>query len=153
MMHAFRDARMEEEFPNWGGLQPAAARSAFDDLTAYLNQPIAMAARSFEPPATGDGPRVLVDRIWPRGVSKERAAIDRWLKDVAPSARLRGWFGHDSKKWGTFVAQYRAELRTHPQALRTLRELVRHHRTTTLLYAARDVEHNNAVALRRILRA
>ena len=108
--------------------------------------------RIYEPPSKGDGHRVLVDRMWPRGVSKEKSAIDRWLKDIAPSAKLRGWFGHDPKKWRTFVVLYRAELRTHPQALRTLRELVQHHRTMTLLYAARDVQHNNAIALQQILR-
>ena len=108
--------------------------------------------RIYEPPATGDGHRVLVDRIWPRGVSKARAGIDRWLKDVAPSTRLRGWFGHDPAKWQTFVARYRAELRARPQALRSLRALVREHRRITLLYAARDIEHNNAIALQRILR-
>ena len=109
--------------------------------------------RIYEAPATGDGYRVLVDRIWPRGVSKARSAIDRWLKEIAPSAQLRGWFGHDPKKWRTFVMRYRAELRTRPQALRALRALVRDHRSVTLLYAARDVRHNNAIALQQILKA
>lgn len=109
--------------------------------------------RIYDPPANGDGCRVLVDRIWPRGMSKPRAEIAHWLKDAAPSTPLRGWFGHDPKKWRTFVVRYRAELRHRPAALRTLRELVRHYHTVTLLYAARDVQHNNAVALQRILRA
>jgi uncharacterized protein YeaO (DUF488 family) len=108
--------------------------------------------RIYEPPANNDGCRVLMDRIWPRGMSKQRVEIARWLKDAAPSTTLREWFGHDPKKWRTFVVRYRAELRQRPSALRTLRRLVRQHDTVTLLYAARDVQHNNAVALQRILR-
>ena len=108
--------------------------------------------RIYEPPANGDGCRVLIDRIWPRGMSKQQAEIAHWLKDAAPSSTLRKWFDHDQKKWRMFVMRYRSELRQRTAALRRLRELVRQHDTVTLLYAARDVQHNNAIALQRILR-
>lgn len=104
----------------------------------------------YEPPQATDGMRVLVDRLWPRGLSKERAAIDEWLKDAAPSGELRRWFGHDVDRWEEFQRRYRAEL-VGSQALARLRELLRHGRVT-LLYAARDSEHNNAVVLADFLR-
>lgn len=105
--------------------------------------------RAYESPEPADGKRVLVDRMWPRGMTKEKAKIDLWLKDVAPSAELRKWFGHDSEKWPEFLRRYRAELEGSP-ALAELRELARNGKVT-LVYAARDEKHNNAVALRAIL--
>lgn len=103
--------------------------------------------RVYDAPAPADGTRVLVDRLWPRGLSKASAHIDLWLKDVAPSDALRKWFAHDPAKWAPFVRRYAAELKSHPDELRQLRSLARRG-TVTLLYAAKDDAHNNAVALR-----
>ena len=108
--------------------------------------------RIYEPATHEDGCRVLVDRIWPRGVSRQRAQISDWLKASAPSTELRRWFGHDPGKWTEFVRRYRRELRQTPSALSSLRVLVRTHRVVTLVYAARDETHNNAVVLRQLLR-
>ncbi len=108
--------------------------------------------RIYEPPADGDGYRVLVDRLWPRGIAREKARIDEWLKDIAPSTELRKSFGHDGEGWPEFVARYRQELSTPAAAaqLEHLRNLAGKG-TVTLLYAARSEEKNNAVALRDIL--
>jgi len=106
--------------------------------------------RIYDPPAGTDGFRVLVDRLWPRGVSKERAALDLWMKTVAPSPELRQWFGHDPKKWSEFQQRYRAELREHGAELAELRAHARKG-TVTLLFGARDVEHNEAVVLKDVL--
>ena len=105
--------------------------------------------RAYEPPAKGDGKRILVDRLWPRGVAKAKANIDLWLKDVAPSTELRQWFGHDPKKWPEFKKRYRAELKTNP-ALTELKELSRQG-PITLVYAAKDRLHNEACVLKQIL--
>lgn len=106
--------------------------------------------RAYDPPAADDGVRVLVDRLWPRGLRKTEAAVDRWLKDLAPSPALRQWFAHDPARWEEFRRRYRAELRGHAEELDELRALARE-RPLTLLFAARDQKHNNAIALREIL--
>lgn len=106
--------------------------------------------RVYDPPATDDGYRVLVDRIWPRGLSKDVAQIDEWLKDVAPSTALRKWFGHDPEKWKEFLRRYFRELDAKPVAVTRLRTLARGQRVT-LLFAAQDIDHNNAVALKAYL--
>lgn len=106
--------------------------------------------RAYEPPAASDGRRVLVERLWPRGVSKTRLRLDGWAKDAAPSPELRRWYGHVPRRWPEFRRRYFAELRAHPapwQAL--LREARR--RRVTFLYAARDVARNGAVALKAFL--
>ena len=105
--------------------------------------------RAYEPPTRADGYRVLVDRLWPRGVSKEHLALGAWEKDLAPSDALRRWFAHDPKRWDEFVTRYREELRA-PEASALLDDLGRRARaeTVTLVYGARDPEHNNAVVLR-----
>jgi len=100
--------------------------------------------------AAKDGVRVLVDRVWPRGLSKEKAQIAHWLKEVAPSTALRQWFGHDPARWTEFRRRYRAELEQNPAPLEALRALVRG-RPATLLYGARDEQHNQAVVLAEIL--
>jgi uncharacterized protein YeaO (DUF488 family) len=105
--------------------------------------------RAYEPPAETDGMRVLVDRLWPRGVTKSKAKIDLWVKDVAPSTELRKWFGHDPEKWPEFQKRYRAELKGNP-ALSELREQSRRG-NITLVYAARDELHNDAVVLKQVL--
>lgn len=103
--------------------------------------------RAYEEPARRDGLRILVERLWPRGVSKERAAIQLWLKDLAPSTELRKWFGHDPEKWEEFRRRYRSELEQHGDLLVLLK-----HRTTegtvTFVYAAHDAERNSAVVLK-----
>ncbi|MCL2453880.1 MAG: DUF488 family protein [Micrococcales bacterium] len=103
--------------------------------------------RVYDPPASDDGCRVLVDRLWPRGVSRERASLDTWLKDVAPSPGLRTWWGHDPERLAEFTERYRAEL-DHNPAVDTLTGLRREHPRVTLLYAARDPRVNHAVVLR-----
>lgn len=107
--------------------------------------------RAYEPPARNDGLRVLVDRVWPRGVKKEDARIDRWLQDIAPSAELRKWFGHDPDRWETFRERYRAELAEQGEPLEELVEAAEAGRVT-LVYGARDERHNNAVVLKEVLR-
>lgn len=97
-----------------------------------------------------DGLRVLVDRVWPRGMTKEAAAVDRWMKEIAPSTALRKWFGHDPAKWEAFRARYARELDGQGEAVRQLEALCRTE-TVTLLFAAKDAEHNNAVALKGYL--
>ena len=106
--------------------------------------------RIYEEPSEDDGLRVLVDRLWPRGISKEEAMIDRWEKDLAPTTELRRWFGHDPAKWEEFEERYRAELEGKGEALARLRREA-NDGTVTLLYAAKDEEHNNAVALKRYI--
>lgn len=107
--------------------------------------------RAYEEPARGDGLRVLVERLWPRGLSKEKAAVDLWLKEVAPSATLRRWFGHDPRKWDEFQERYWAELDDNRDVVAELRSKVREG-TVTFVYAARDEEHNGALALREYMR-
>ncbi|MGO1834474.1 probable uroporphyrin-III c-methyltransferase [Actinomycetales bacterium JB111] len=102
--------------------------------------------RVYEEAEASDGYRVLVDRLWPRGVSKERAEIDEWLKDVAPSPDLRTWFGHRPERFEEFAERYAAELDGSP-ALEHLRELVGEHDTVTLVIAAKDPEHNHGLVL------
>lgn len=100
--------------------------------------------------ATGeDGQRILVDRIWPRGLSKDKAQFALWLKEVAPSTELRKWFNHEPEKWPEFQRQYKLELQ-HNAALAQLEHLAKQH-NITLIYAAKDTEHNNAVVLQQIL--
>jgi uncharacterized protein YeaO (DUF488 family) len=106
--------------------------------------------RAYEPPRRGDGYRVLVDRVWPRGVSRDDLRIDAWLPEIAPSTRLRQWFGHDPERWEEFRKRYAAELAGAEDAARELVERARRGRLT-LVYGARDPEHNNAVALRAYL--
>ena len=108
--------------------------------------------RIYDPPATADGKRVLVDRVWPRGVTKDEAKLDLWLKDVAPATALRKWFGHDPARWPALRERYRLELADNP-ALDTLKTLARAKDRLTLLYAARDTQHNQAVVLRELLAA
>jgi uncharacterized protein YeaO (DUF488 family) len=102
--------------------------------------------RVYEPAADGDGMRVLVDGIWPRGVTRQDAALDLWLKEIAPSAGLRKWFGHDPQRWPEFQRRYRAELERNEPAVAQLLALLKKG-AVTLLYGARDVEHNQAVVL------
>ena len=108
--------------------------------------------RIYDPPARDDGLRILVDRLWPRGLKKEDAIIDIWLKEIAPSDGLRRWFGHRPERWEEFRERYGRELDQNPEALAKLRAARTPHRNLTLLYAARDAEHNQAVVLAERLR-
>jgi uncharacterized protein YeaO (DUF488 family) len=103
--------------------------------------------RAYEPPAPEDGLRVLVERLWPRGLTKERAAVDLWMKELAPSPELRKWYGHDPAKWTEFQTRYRAELRQKDDLVQELREQGRS-QTMTFVYAARDADHNSALVLK-----
>jgi uncharacterized protein YeaO (DUF488 family) len=106
--------------------------------------------RVYEEPSSEDGYRILVERLWPRGLSKERAAVDLWLKDVAPSPELRKWFNHDPAKWKEFQRRYREELKEKKEAVKLLKQKGKEG-TVTLVYAAHDEEHNGALVLKQLL--
>ena len=108
--------------------------------------------RAYEPPAPEDGTRILIDRLWPRGVKKETLALSQWNKELSPSTELRQWFGHDPALWLEFRQRYAAELQPHAELFDALRALARQG-TITLVYGAHDETHNNAVALREFLLA
>ncbi len=106
--------------------------------------------RAYEAPADDDGTRVLIDRLWPRGVRKQDAALDLWLKELGPSTELRKWFGHDPARWDEFRTRYAAELAQKPELMAQLREFA-HQGVLTLVYSAHDQQHNDAVVLRSLL--
>jgi uncharacterized protein YeaO (DUF488 family) len=108
--------------------------------------------RVYEPPEPGDGTRILVERLWPRGVRKDELALDAWLNEVAPSAELRRWFGHEPARWAEFQRRYADERSAHPGACDTIQRAAETG-AVTLLFSARDVVHNNAVALKSYLEA
>ncbi len=103
--------------------------------------------RAYEPTSNKDGVRILVERLWPRGVSKQSAHIDLWLKDIAPTAKLRMWYRHDVKKWPEFQRRYQKELRDN-QSVNQLRALVKKKSVVTFVYSAKDEEHNSALVLK-----
>lgn len=106
--------------------------------------------RIYEPPLKDDGLRILVERLWPRGFTKEQAALDLWLKEIAPSSDLRKWFAHDMSKWEEFRKQYRSELKENKKAVDQLKDYIARG-TVTLIYSARDERHNGAVVLKEFL--
>ncbi len=108
--------------------------------------------RAYEPSAGDDGPRILVERLWPRGLSKAEAALDHWVKDCAPTPQLRTWFGHRAERWPEFHRRYRAELKANGLAVEVLRELCAQ-QAVTFVFAARDVQRNGAVVLREFLKS
>lgn len=108
--------------------------------------------RVYEKTAKEDGWRVLVDRLWPRGMKKEAAHIDLWMKEVAPSDALRKWFGHEPEKWPEFQKRYRAELAKKQELVAQLKKMAHEHTTLTLVYGAKDEQHNQAVALAELLK-
>ncbi|HTN96829.1 MAG TPA: DUF488 domain-containing protein [Nordella sp.] len=112
--------------------------------------PVIQVKRIYEPPARDDGLRILVDRIWPRGISKEKAALDLWAKEIAPSTSLRKWFHHDPGRWSEFQTRYLAELKGHEAELDELRRRIAGHRTT-LLFAAANIAQNHAHVLKDVL--
>ncbi len=103
--------------------------------------------RVYEKVESSDGYRILVDRIWPRGVSKNKAKIDLWLKDIAPSDELRKWFGHKDERWKEFKKKYKEELKGKKHLIEQIKELEKKHKTITLIYSAKDEKRNNAVVL------
>ncbi len=121
-------------------------------MTRRLDSSLIKLRRVYEPAAPSDGVCVLVDRLWPRGLSKADAATVHWYKDVAPSAALRQWFGHKPERWDEFRKRYKSELARQPEALGKIRDLARKS-PVTLLFAAHDELHNNAVVLREVLLA
>jgi uncharacterized protein YeaO (DUF488 family) len=106
--------------------------------------------RIYDPVSRGDGKRILVDRLWPRGIRKEEARIDEWLKEIAPSNELRKWFGHDPARWQGFREKYAAELAEKPELLKGIRAAAKKG-AITLLFAAKDLTHNNAAVLKEML--
>jgi uncharacterized protein YeaO (DUF488 family) len=106
--------------------------------------------RAYDPPLAADGQRILVDRLWPRGIKKEDLLLDDWSKDISPSDELRRWFAHEPAKWSQFVKRYFKELDENKESWQMLLDKAKHHRLT-LIYGAKDTEHNNAVALKQYL--
>lgn len=107
--------------------------------------------RVYEELGDDDGHRILIDRLWPRGISKENAHIDLWLKEIAPSTELRKWFNHDPEKWEEFKKLYRDELSEKKEMINQIKELEQKHETVTLLFSAKDTEHANAKVLLEVL--
>lgn len=107
--------------------------------------------RVYEPPAEDDGYRILVERLWPRGLSKERAKIDLWMKEAGASPELRTWFGHDPERWEEFRRRYFREIGQRPEVLQMLQDAIRENGTVTFVFAAHDELRNNAVALKEFL--
>lgn len=107
--------------------------------------------RAYEPAEASDGRRILVDRLWPRGLSKKRLAIDEWMKELSPSSELRRWFGHDPRKWLEFRRRYKRELRRHAERVEQLARWASRRRIT-LVFGAKDETHNDAVVLAEVIR-
>jgi len=103
--------------------------------------------RAYEKPSKDDGYRILADRLWPRGISKNKARIDSWLKEISPSSELRKWFSHDLEKWNEFKKRYRMELKNQKELLQKIKEIEKENGVVTLVYAAKDERHNSAVLL------
>lgn len=129
--------------------QPEALTVADDGVFPNSDLPVRI-KRVYEEPAPDDGYRILVDRVWPRGMTKAAAHVDEWLRDVGPSTGLRRWFGHDPQRFAEFGERYRGELNGSP-ALVLLRERCRDHAVVTLVYSAKDTDHNQAVVLQALL--
>jgi uncharacterized protein YeaO (DUF488 family) len=107
--------------------------------------------RIYEKSEKGDGFRILVDRLWPRGVSKEKADLDLWFKEIAPSTELRKWFGHDPKRWKMFQKKYKAEIFKNKAVFSDLKEITKKKKNVTILYAAKDEEHNEALIIKNLI--
>lgn len=121
-----------------------------ESVSGSTSRPWIGLKRIYQPPERADGTRVLVERLWPRGLRKEEAAVDLWLKEVAPSPELRKWYGHRPERWEEFEQRYRAELTGNPEAVERLTALARRQRLT-LVFATKDVERSSAAVLRRFL--
>jgi uncharacterized protein YeaO (DUF488 family) len=108
--------------------------------------------RAYQDPENDDGFRILVDKLWPRGLSKERVELNLWMKDIAPSTELRKWYGHDPEKWEEFQNRYLEELKEKKDLIKKLKSIEKSNNTVTLIYSAKDEEHNNAVVLLELLK-
>jgi uncharacterized protein YeaO (DUF488 family) len=108
--------------------------------------------RIYEERSKDDGYRILIDRLWPRGITNEEAEVDLWLRDISPSAELRKWFSHDPKKWNTFRKKYELELKSNPLAVETVKRLRKEKGVITFLYSAKNEEYNNAIVLAELFR-
>jgi uncharacterized protein YeaO (DUF488 family) len=108
--------------------------------------------RVYLKPETSDGCRILVDRLWPRGLPKSKAKLDHWLRDIAPSTALRKWYGHEPTRWPQFKRRYAAELKRDKDALKELKTLLKEHKTVTFLFSSKEEKFNNAAALKSFLR-
>lgn len=117
-----------------------------------MNKQVLKLKRVYEKPKKTDGFRILVDRLWPRGVSKQKAKIDLWFKDIAPSDILRKWFAHDTSKWSEFIKRYKSELEDKKELVELLKKTIAKEKLVSLVFSASDEIHNNAVALKRILK-
>ena len=135
-----------------GSLRPACLGVACRMMRRRLTVMRIRVKRVYDPPSPEDGARLLVDRLWPRGLKREAAHLDGWHKEVAPSDELRRWFGHDPARWDEFCRRYFAELDARPEAWRPLLEAAKKG-AVTLLFGAQDTQHNNAVALKAYLEA
>ncbi|KAA0208399.1 MAG: DUF488 domain-containing protein [Ignavibacteriaceae bacterium] len=107
--------------------------------------------RIYDKPERSDGFRILVDKLWPRGISKDNAKLDLWLKEIAPSNELRKWFGHDPAKWTEFQSRYKSEIEKNELPLKQLLEIAGKRKIVTLLYAAKDDKHNNALVIKNLI--
>jgi uncharacterized protein YeaO (DUF488 family) len=125
-------------------------REGWRELGSGEEKAVIQLKRAYEERAPADGERILVERLWPRGLTKEKAHIDLWLKDVAPSAELRKWYGHKVDKWDEFRRRYKAELAANKELVAELRRKAKQG-PITLIYAARDTEHNSALVLKSVL--
>jgi uncharacterized protein YeaO (DUF488 family) len=133
-------------------LPPSLATMLPDEELAYEERLVLKVKRIYDPPEKNDGFRVLVDRLWPRGISKERAHLDLWLKEIAPSDALRKWFGHVPERWTEFARKYRKELSVKKELVQQIKKLETEHGSVTLLYSAHDEQHNQAIALLQVLK-
>jgi len=131
---------------------PTSTDCSAEDDRRKVEKAVIRIERIYEPPTKGDGYRVLVDRLWPRGVKKEAAKLDEWMKEIGPSNALRTWFGHKPERWAEFQKRYRTELKGKKNLLAQLRAAEKKQGTLTLLYGAKDEEHNQAVVLRGVLK-
>lgn len=131
--------------------EPRGFTKIFDERSIIDFMNIAI-KRVYELPQSSDGTRVLIDRLWPRGLTKEKAKVDLWLKDIAPTTELRKWFGHDPTKWEEFKKRYHQELEENIELVSKLKDLMKSDRVT-LVYGAKDEKHNDAVVLKEYLEA
>ena len=138
-----RSSAAETEFPP----------NEYEQGTWYPCRSMIEVKRVYEPASKNDGFRLLVDRLWPRGLSKERAKVDLWMREISPSTELRKWYSHDPRKWDAFRQRYAHELGGRKDLLDRVRAIERHEGTVTLLFSAKETRYNNAVALKMILEA